>query len=222
MKRKVVCLLEKVVFVRESGRIYQVGDRNEHCWFQSHGVNELRTHFINNNGNMTRGIKASAESTCISHHDPFHKRWIGPSKCTAERWDSDMFVSQRCVGRKKAMPVKANLKSIPEVQESSSNQASTCPNDALWHLHDLVLPIWIPKLSTCPSPAPHSWDCSTRQSTQYWRATARTTPLAISWMQVRKTSLLVSGNYGNCDIADCTPNIQESMEQLRSVSLNCY
>jgi hypothetical protein len=64
---------------------------------------------------------------------------------------------QRCVVRKKAMPVKADLKSVPEVQESSSNKAPPYLHDALWHLHDLVsYQSDCPSSSICPSPAPHS------------------------------------------------------------------
>ena len=68
-----------------------------------------------------------------------------------------MVVSHRCVVRKKAIPVKADLKSIPEVQESSSDKAPPCLHDALWYFRNLVSyqseePSW----SICPSPAPHT------------------------------------------------------------------
>jgi len=102
-------------------------------------------------------------------------------------------------------------------QESSSNKAPLCLHDALRHLHDLVsyqseYPSW----SICTSPARHSCECSTRQSALHPKATAFTTPLARSWIQVTERDIFVGVReyWKLCGIADRILNIQEYVEQL--------
>ena len=194
-----------------SGRICQVGDGNEDCWSKSHCVNELITLFINNNGNTIWCIKVSAESTYIIHHDPYHNNWRRPSECTAGRWDSKMVVSERYVVRKKAMPVKTDLKSIPEFQSSSSNQ--TCLNYDLWHLHDLVsyhseYPSYLPVTSFLRLLRDNQHNI--QELLQY---------LGSKWERI---SVSVRECWKLCGIADCVLNIQESVEQLKSVTLISY
>jgi hypothetical protein len=121
------------------------------------------------------------------------------------------------VVRKKAMPVNDELKTVPEILESSGQKVSTVLTNPARHQQFTVLPIWTYKLSICPfpppPPPPHSCICLIRQSSQKWVDTMLTVPSTVYWMHMRP--LLASVNAGNCNsFNNCKVNVKGSMDKL--------